>query len=627
MKLKNVFVTGANGFVGQVVVKILSKQYTVWALIRPGSMPRFELNDNVRVVYGDLTDKKSLEKVIPHKAVVINLAANPYHPKLSYKVNVKGLQNLIEVAIANKTDRFIQMSSQATKIKKQGVYAKTKNIADNIVKRSGLNYVILKPSLIYGVGERGLFATISKLMKTLPVVPIFGDGKTKINPILVEDVAHYLSLIVKDNQISNKVWELGSKYPITYNKLYNAIAGNQKVKFIHVPSLVGLTLAYLIRFIKHPPISPDNVLGSTQETNCKPNKIISRYRYSPVEFDEGIKKIRGENQIKVAVVGLGKMGTLHLSLLATFPQVRVVALVDTNPALFSTVKSMGVSGNYYQSLTAAIKYERLDAVYLITPTFTHLPLIKEALVAGLNIFVEKPLALNMRELSELRKIKTKKIIHVGYTLLYAKVFTEIKRILERKKYGRILSVEGSFAHGEVFGDKQGWMFNKELSGGGVLMNPGPHFFSVLNLLFGKGKVISSTIRELYKKGLDDEATAIIEYNDFKAKINLSWSVSGKLMPENKFKIICSKGTIVTDGHQIVIQTLTNKFRIKENQINDSEKKIFNLNPEAYGEAYFLENKYFLEAIRGGKTVTLNTLKNAIEAESTIHEVYKRATMT
>ena len=98
MKKPEVLVTGANGFIGQHLVNYLGEMgFGVTAMIRRGSWPIFNLDNGVRVVYGDLLDQRSLEEVMKSGMVVVNLAVNSYDPKESYKVNVGGLENLIMV--------------------------------------------------------------------------------------------------------------------------------------------------------------------------------------------------------------------------------------------------------------------------------------------------------------------------------------------------------------------------------------------------------------------------------------------------------------------------------------------------------------------------------------------------
>lgn len=91
--MKKIIITGANGFIGQFLVEhLIDNGYEVIALIRKGSIPRFTLKKNVEVRFADLTDQKSLRESIDFGSIVVNLAANPYDPKLSYEVNVVGTQ-------------------------------------------------------------------------------------------------------------------------------------------------------------------------------------------------------------------------------------------------------------------------------------------------------------------------------------------------------------------------------------------------------------------------------------------------------------------------------------------------------------------------------------------------------
>lgn len=617
-----IYITGANGFIGRRVVERLSRKNKIVALLRPGSIPGFGLNENIEIIYGDLTDRESLEISVPRGAIIVNLAANPYHPQLSYEVNVNGTSNLIEVAKQKKVKLIVHISSQATKIKKQGVYAKTKNQSDRIVKNGKIPYVILKPSLVYGEGERGLFSKIRQLAKMLPMVPIFGDGRTNIYPIYVDDFAEIVARVINNPKTYQNVFDVGTLSPVTYIALYRELAP----KVIHVPVWIGLTLAKAVSFLPNPPIYRDNVLGSTQNTHCQPKPILKLLKFRPRNFSEGMEKIKGGNKLKIAVVGLGKMGTLHMSILNTFSEVEIVALIDTNISLYNTVKSMGIAGNFYTSLESACKDREIDAVYIITPTFTHLDLIKTAIKYNLHIFVEKPVTMNDDELAQLHKIKSNKIIHTGYTLLNNRAYSEVARIIESKTYGKVLGFTGRFEHGEVFGPKKGWMFNKRLSGGGVLMNPGPHFFSLLKLFFGQPKRIEGVIKNIYTAEMDDEVKAELRYGDFKGKIFLSWSMAGRDLAQNIFEIRLEKATIKTDGNEIIIKKTKSISKIRLSHIDPKMKSIFNLNPKANGEAYYIENRNFIDAILGDKKIVPNDLKTALQIESVIFECYKHCTV-
>lgn len=627
--MKKIFITGANGFIGQHLVNYLSvKNYNVYAMLRKGSIPGFEINKNVNIVYGDLTDISSLKKCIPNNSFVINLAANPYHPKKSYEVNVIGTNNLLKVCKTKKVIKFIEVSSQATKIKNKGVYSKTKNESDDLVKKSGLNWIILKPSLVYGDGDKGLFNKIRNLAKKLPVLPVFGDGKIEINPLYITDFCRYTELIFLNDEDKKNIYDLGCTDPITYNDLYNGIVANFKKKpyLLHIPVWIGLFFGKLFELVKlsNPPFFIDNVLGSTQETNCDSSLIIKKYIHKPLNFNKGLKEIDNKSIIKVAVVGLGKMGLLHLSILNSFDDVKITALVDSNIKVAKTIKSMGIDANFYPDLDSALKNEKINAVYILTPTFTHFSLLKKAIKKNVNVFIEKPLALNSIELNEIKELadKNKVVINVGYTLIFNRVFREIKNIIDENKLGNILSFKARYEHSEVLQQgKKGWMFNKNTAGGGVMMNPGPHLFSLINLFFGKPIKVDGNIRKIYSTDVDDEAKLNLKYKKYNGDIYLSWSVKSKPIAETYIEIIFEKGNIISDGKKIEIISNNKKQIIKEDKINSLLPSVFNINPAANGEAYFIEDRLFMNAVNGDKN-NINNLNFAINTESIIHMAYK-----
>jgi len=626
MKQNQIFITGANGFIGRRVVEILSEKHQVVAVLRRNSLPGFELNQNIQVVYADLTDLNSLLRQLPKNATIINLAANPYHPKLSFEVNVTGTQNLIQAAKKNHTKLLIHISSQATKIEQKGVYAQTKIQSDEIVKKSGIPYVILKPSLVYGEGERGLFSKISKLAQALPVIPVFGDGSQTVSPIYIDDFAKIICLIIDRANLKNQVFDVGSEKPITYNQLYRGILAtdnNQSTSLLHIPVSVGLILAWVLKILPHPPIYRDNILGSTQPTFCQPKPLLNQLKFKPLSFSQGMSLLKGENKVRVAVIGLGKMGTLHLSILSVFADVKIVALIDTNPQLFKTVKSMGIEGNYYANLETALEHEKIEAVYILTPTFTHFKILKTALAHQLQVFLEKPAFLNLEQLNEAKKLRSTCVIHIGYTLLYSRIYQEVKKIISQKTYGKVLGFNGKFEHGEVFGPKKGWMFNKNLSGGGVLMNPGPHFFSLLQFFFGQPNQVNGKIVCRFVPGLDDEAKLELDYIKYRGAINLSWSVKKALLPLNYFEIQLEKALLITDGQTITIKLKTGK--VKKIQVQDliDQTPVFDINPQANGRAYYLENRAFIDAIKRKTYTAPNTLDFALKSEATIFEAYKK----
>jgi NADH dehydrogenase len=632
--MKKIIVTGSNGFIGRFLVDYLSAsgKYVVVALVRNGGIPGFNLNKNVEVKSADLTNKDSLLKAIDEGSIVVNLAANPYDPKLSYEVNVKGTQNLIDICKIKNVNKIIQISSQAVKIKSKGVYAKTKLESELLIKNSGLDWIILRPSLVYGPGEKGLFNKIKNLVQTIPFVPVFGNGESKLNPLYIGDFCKAVELVIDDKKGINLTFDLGSNKSISYNELYKGVlksVNKNNVKILNIPIWMGLFFGKIFEILKFkkPPFFIDNVLGSTQKIECNSLKFTKKYALKFLDFKGGLKKLSEKNKINVAVIGLGKMGLMHLSILSMMTDVKITALVDSNKALFKMIKSMGVVGNFYSDIDSAFEKEKIDAVFILTPTFTHYDLLLKCVYKNKYIFVEKPLCLGLEQWEKLNKsIKSdsrfNKIV-VGYTLLYRKIFIKLAEIISLKEYGRIKFFEASYLHSEVFGERKGWIFNKKLSGGGVLMNPGPHLFSIINLLFGVPVFVKAKIKSKYSSNVDDEAQINLKYKNYEAMVNLSWSTPGYNVPKTNIKINFEKAVITTDGMKIIIKEGNKKTEeINESDLPDLIENIFNLNPEANGDAYYIEDRLFIDSVKNKSCQKLpNSLAKALIIERIIFDSY------
>ncbi len=624
---KIAFITGANGFIGQQLVEYLCfSGWEVHALVRPGTIPSFLIRSGITVHFGDLRDMDSLSIAMPRKAYVINLAANPYHKTLSFDVNVSGTEKLLKVAKRKECLMFTHISTQATKIDTRGVYGTTKAKSDELVRASGIPFVIVKPSLVYGAGEKGLFAKISKLAAKLPFIPVFGDGNVSLYPIHVLDLCKLLEKVTTDKTTNGMTFDVGGVKRINYNILYLEIAAHlpNHPKLLHIPTPIGLLAAKILSILPSPPIFEDNILGSTQETKCDPTTLLKRYSFTPISFDQGVKEVFTPQRIRLGIVGLGKMGMIHATILRTMPEVEITALVDTNPALFATFKSMGIPGVFFTSLDEALKEKKIDAVYITTPTFAHLPLIEKSIAKGVHVFVEKPVALNMIELKKLQKLTKKIVIHAGYTLLYHRPFVELFRILANKQYGKVLSYQATFEHGEVLAPKKGWMFTKSLSGGGVLMNPGPHLFSILFECFGTPKKIQGQLRKKYSLEVEDEANFTFTHPSFNGNISFSWSVPGKHVAEYKVQCQCERGLISVTTQNLEIRAKGSKSKITSfSSLPKTETEIYNINPKAFGEAYFLESRRFIDSVSQNisNEKVINTLDKALKIEEIIQDCY------
>ena len=138
--------------------------------------------------------------------------------------------------------------------------------------------------------------------------------------------------------------------------------------------------------------------------------------------------------IRLAVIGLGKMGLSHLSIANALDDFEVVAVCDNSRLVTDVLgKVTGLRG--FNDFDEVLKLKELDAVLIATPTIAHEPMIRKALDRGLHVFAEKPLTLDAAASGELGEIAQQKglVAQVGYHNRYVGTFAEAARLLADAK--------------------------------------------------------------------------------------------------------------------------------------------------------------------------------------------------
>ena len=185
-----VFVTGATGFVGTYVVRrLLDAEHEVRVLVRPGSDAKLgDVADRVEVVHGDVTNAETLVGQLDGCEAVIHLVGvllreDARHGASFEKIHLEGARHVIDAAKAAGVTRFVLMSANGAKPREDAIsaYQWTKYEAEEYLKQSGMDYVILRPSVIFGRPGPGQpeFATeLSGSLLRIPLIPLplFREG-------------------------------------------------------------------------------------------------------------------------------------------------------------------------------------------------------------------------------------------------------------------------------------------------------------------------------------------------------------------------------------------------------------------------------------------------------------------
>jgi len=267
-----ILLTGATGFLGEFVLKeLVDKGYDVTCFVRKTSNIDIIKKFNVKYVYGELDDYKSICEALKDKEALINIAS----------LGFGHAPNIVNACESINIKRAIFVST-TVRIE-----------AERLIKESNLNYTIIRPTMIYGTPrDRNMWRLIKYLSK-LSILPIFGDGTYLQQPVYVKDLA---SVIVKayETPISiRKAYNISGAKPLTYNDVVDitAKALGKKVIKLHIPMKLSYNLLkFYEKLTSKPILKAEQVLRLNENKDFSHEEAKKDFGYNPLSFEEGIKK-------------------------------------------------------------------------------------------------------------------------------------------------------------------------------------------------------------------------------------------------------------------------------------------------------------------------------------------------
>ncbi|MBI5892167.1 MAG: complex I NDUFA9 subunit family protein [Deltaproteobacteria bacterium] len=221
-----ILLTGATGFVGgSLVHRMLKEKLHVRCLVRSYKKAETLNAIGVETAIGDITDKSSILKAMEGVETVVHLVGILVEVgKATFDLmHTEGTRNMVEAAKEKGIKRFIHMSALGTRQDAKSKYHKTKLAAEEIVKNSGLDYAIFRPSVIFG-REDNFTNMFAKAIKMSPFIMVPGSGKNKMQPVSVKDVAEAITAAVVDKRFAG-TYELGGPEKLTFDEIIDKICG------------------------------------------------------------------------------------------------------------------------------------------------------------------------------------------------------------------------------------------------------------------------------------------------------------------------------------------------------------------------------------------------------------------
>jgi NADH dehydrogenase len=633
-----ILVTGVTGLIGpRLVDRLLHDGHQVVALVR---VPRGEFKrqrPGLSVLRGDMTDPASLERAVTGCQVVVHLANATAITDWdrARAINVQGTRSLLEAAKKAGVGRVVFTSTLSALRERRGPYGQSKLEAEVVVRESGLPFVILRPSLVYGAHGIGLVANLAAYLRGLPAVPVIGDGKIELDPIHMTDVNEIIVQCLTRNDVLGRSYDLLGPDRVTFNGFLDRLSAEIGVKkpYVHLPGGPMLFAARVAtKLLAKPPITEDNVLGLTSPAVLDREAAIRDFSIRRTTLAEGLRDVleepdpgdegppaagraglpvapgmramaRPARQVRVAVVGLGKLGVAHTAVLSMVPGAQLVGIHDQLPAGGKSLLGMGFRAPFYPTLAELLAGAKPDAVWVCTPPHAHEPVARQCVDAGVAVFIEKPLAQSVESAEKIAELSRRPGARVacGYTLAFWPSFAAAQHAIASGAIGAVKGGRSSMYLSQVFGPQKGWIADPAKSGGGVVANISSHLLFVLRWCLGQPASVRGEWKKIHGV-VEDEVRATYRLaNGAEVTFESSWSVPGYPMSETNLELDGENGSlrVTNESFELDLREAragwpAGRTHVAHPELPQPSRFDFN------GEAYVLEDAAFAAWVAGGE---------------------------
>ena len=289
-------VTGAAGFLGQHLLPLLCQDHQVFALKLPQEDPG-ALGDLPRCTFVDCVLPGQAPPVAEGTDCVLHMAALESGPEeLVRAINVEGTATMLRTCEEAGVRRFVHVSSMDVAQGREDAYANTKREAESLVRASSLDWMIVRPTVIYGPGARALLCKLVRFAARGLPTPLPGDGSQLVQPIAVSDLAVLLARVV-NGPLGRRVFEAGGPRAVSYREVVELsarISGKQPLPVPLPTRYMAPGLMVLEKLWPRAPLTWSKFQAATRSKNLDIGPTTEALGFEPMELEQGLRWMLAE---------------------------------------------------------------------------------------------------------------------------------------------------------------------------------------------------------------------------------------------------------------------------------------------------------------------------------------------
>jgi uncharacterized protein YbjT (DUF2867 family) len=242
-------------------------------------------------------DPTSLGKAFAHADVLVHAIQFPNHPvedpsrgRTYLEVDDLGTEVAARVAKDMGVRRFVYLSGAGAGQGRQEPWFRAKDRAEAAIRESGMEHALVRPSWIYGRGDRSMSRFVT-FCRYFPVIPVIGDGRTPVYPIYVKDVAHCVADAARRDDVKGAAFDLGGPERLTMDQIIRTV---QKVlgksrPLIHQPARLMKFLVLPMALLPNPILSPTAIDFILQEVDLDPKPAMDFFGFPFRTLESGLR--------------------------------------------------------------------------------------------------------------------------------------------------------------------------------------------------------------------------------------------------------------------------------------------------------------------------------------------------
>ncbi len=292
--MQTVVIFGGSGFVGRNLIrKLLKKNFRVKIITRDQEksafLKTFAGPDFLSLQEWNYQNFTNLDEILLNSFAVVNLVGllaeekkgnfKKYHSELSGKIAEKCQELNVEY--------FVHLSALAIEKAVNSKYAKSKLEAEKLVSKNFPEATILRPSIIFGE-EDNFFNKFAKMLKFTPFLPLINDGKTKFQPIYVEDLTDIICKSISNKFYQGKIYEIGGDKIYSFKNLMEFVGSycGKEIHFNNLPFYQAKLLAFVLEIFTKKILTKDQVELLKTDNILNENSFKKDFNIYPKSVEE-----------------------------------------------------------------------------------------------------------------------------------------------------------------------------------------------------------------------------------------------------------------------------------------------------------------------------------------------------